>query len=108
MYNVPQNIDKRGRILLLIDSITLVVLILTIIVWVYIADRRWYGIYPKDLSGLELNLYTQWQHAKYIELGLSIALAGYTLYKRRVLTILKRICLLLLIGLVWVYWIRFQ
>ncbi len=109
MYNIPHNINwKNVRKNIFIDLLSILLLILTIILWVLIEDIRWYGVYSKDLSGLQLNQYNQWHLSKYIELFLSMTLIGYTLYKRNILTILKRIFLLMPIIVLWVYWVIFQ
>ncbi|MFD3164101.1 hypothetical protein [Herpetosiphon sp. NSE202] len=104
MYNVPQNVEKPSWLLYLLDVLTPVVVILSLIIWVLIEDRRWYGINSKALMGAELRYYQQWHYVKYCELGLTICLAGYSFAKRRSLWLRERLYWLLPIPLLWLYW----
>ncbi|MBA3469504.1 MAG: hypothetical protein H0T53_07640 [Herpetosiphonaceae bacterium] len=105
MYKVPENIDRTNIAAIVVDIVGILFLLLTLLLWMIVEDMRWYGVYPKDLSGLQLNQYNQWHALKYVELCIAIMLIIYTLYGRKILKLSQRICLLLPIIVLWLYWL---
>ncbi|WP_110514491.1 hypothetical protein [Herpetosiphon llansteffanensis] len=108
MYNVPHADKPSNWLVLLTDGLTLVVFVVSIIIWILIEDQRWYGIDSKALIGSELAFYQQWHYLKYVELGVALCLAVYSFAKRRSLRLRERIYWLLPVGLLWVYWIQMR